>query len=234
MKPIDSFENYGITEAGQVINLKTGRVLKLSLNENGYLYAALWKNGRGFSRTVHRLVAEAFIPNPENKPFVNHLDANRTNPHRTNLEWCTQSENIQHAYNLGNMSQKRNFSRDELDVLLTHVISGTANMTEQAQRHGVGLSRLTINLRNHAHRTNQVDAFEAQLKEQKRIRNTEANTTRRRAITQLTLAGEVLASYPSLTAAAAALGATSSGSIHNALNPLNGQKTAYGYQWKYA
>lgn len=233
MKPINSFENYGITEAGLVINFKTERILKPSLNENGYLYASLWKNGQAFSRTVHRLVAEAFIPNPDSKPFVNHLDADRSNPHRTNLEWCTQSENIQHAYNLGNMSQKRNFSREELDVLLAHVILGIANMTEQAQKHGVGLSRLTINLRNHARRTGQVEEFEAQLKEQKRTRNTDANTSRRRSVTQLDLAGTVLAIYPSLTAAAFALGVASSGPIHNALNPHNSQKTAYGYQWKY-
>jgi len=50
---------------------------------------------------AHRLVALHFIPNPHNKPFVNHIDGNKANNHYTNLEWCTQSENAQHAYAIG-------------------------------------------------------------------------------------------------------------------------------------
>lgn len=233
MIPIPGFENYAVSEAGVVTNLKTGRVLKHSLNENGYLYASLWKNNKAAPRSVHRLVATAYIPNPESKPFVNHIDANRTNPHKDNLEWCTQAENIKHAYQIGNMSQKQNFTADELTWLLSEVLAGKS-MTALAETMRVGLSRLTINLRNHAISVGNADQFVLQLVEQKRIRNTAANNERRVPIIQLDQTGNALASFPSATAAARALGKTTSGPIHNALNPNNTQQQAYGYKWKYA
>jgi NUMOD4 motif/HNH endonuclease len=232
MKPISGFEQYSINEAGAVLNNKSGKFLKPSLNENGYLYASLWCENRAYPRTVHRLVALTYIPNPENKPFVNHLDANRSNPHRDNLEWCTQSENIKHAYNIGNMSQKKNFTPTELDWLLAEVLAGR-NMTDLATQMNVGLSRLTINLRKRVYETSQSDAYEAMLREQKRIRNTEANTNKRRPVTQLDRLGKAIATFPSLQAAAHALGKATSGPISNALNPHNAQKIGYGYQWKF-
>lgn len=232
MIPIAAFENYGISESGQVTNLNTGRVLKLSLNENGYLYAHLWKGNQHHSRTVHRLVAQAFIPNPLGKPFVNHLDANRSNPHKENLEWCTQAENIAHAYRIGNMSQKKHFASEELEWLLGEVLSNKT-MTELAKQMGVGLSRLTINLRAQAVKAGTLPSFEAVLKAQKVARNTEANSTKRRPIAQLDNQGNFLANFPSATAAARALGKETSGPIHNALNPNNPQQRGYGYQWKY-
>lgn len=231
MIPIKGFEDYLIGEAGEVFSVRKGRLLKPCLNENGYLYISFWKHNRQQSRTVHRLVAEAYIPNPDNKPIVNHLDANRSNPHKDNLEWRTQSENVKHAYNLGNMSAKRNFSTAELQWLFLEVLKGTS-MTALAIRMAVGLSRLTVNLRAYAIKTNQVIEFELVLKEMKRMRNAEANVNKQTPIAQLDLSGTVIATFPSLTAAARALGKTS-GSISNALNPAFKQSTAYGYQWKF-
>lgn len=233
MIPIKGHERYVVSEEGVVTNTKTGKALSWHLNENGYMYVSLHREGKSNTRTVHRLVAEAYIPNPENKPFVNHKDANRANPHKDNLEWCTQSENICHAYRLGNMSQKQNFSQEELDWLLDEFLKNKS-MTELAKSLGVGLSRLTINLRNRAHKTGRVPEFEAMLIEQKRQRNTEANAEKRKPVIQLDTSGNVLAEYPSATAATRALGKSSSGPIHNALNPNNPQKIGYGFQWKYA
>jgi hypothetical protein len=232
LKPIPNFENYAIDETGTVINLKTGKVVKPSLNENGYLYVSLWKDNKGSTRAVHRLVAQTFIPNWLDKPFVNHKDANRANPHKNNLEWCTQSENIKHAYNIGNRSQKRHFTPEELDWLLIEFLQNK-NMTGLAQTMGVGLSRLTINLRNRATKTGKGAAFEDMLKEQKRTRNTQANAGKQRPVVQLDEAGAIIATYPSATAAARALGKSTSGPISNCLNPHNPQKIGYGYQWKY-
>jgi hypothetical protein len=232
MIPISGFENYAVTETGVVVNTNSGKVLKPSLNENGYLYVSFWKDKKGHSRTVHRLVATAYIPNPLDKPFVNHLDANRGNPHRGNLEWCTQSENIKHAYGIGNMSQKQNFTSDELDWLLNEVLQNKT-MTELALAMKVGLSRLTINLRKHAYKVELTKEFEVILTEQKRERNTQANEQKKTPIQQLDREGNVLAVFPSLSAAARALGKDTSGPISNALNPNNSQRIGYGYQWKY-
>ena len=67
----------------------------------GYLVACLSRNGRSKNVQVHRMVAEAFIPNPGGKPQVNHLDGDRGNPAASNLEWCDQSGNQVHAYRTG-------------------------------------------------------------------------------------------------------------------------------------
>lgn len=76
------------------------RVLKQNLN-NRYMYVKLYKNHTKRSVRVHRIVAMAFIPNQDGKPQVNHIDGNRLNNSASNLEWCTQSENIRHAIDIG-------------------------------------------------------------------------------------------------------------------------------------
>lgn len=78
------------------------RELKQYQNTSGYLKVNLYdSNGVCHKKHVHRLVAKAFIANPENKPNVNHVDCDVKNNDVKNLEWCTQSENILHAIKLG-------------------------------------------------------------------------------------------------------------------------------------
>ena len=67
------------------------------MNVHGYLYVSLGNKDR---KAIHRLVSEAFIPNDENKPMVNHKNCDKTDNRLENLEWCTYSENNNHAYNL--------------------------------------------------------------------------------------------------------------------------------------
>lgn len=99
-KPIGGFEDYLIYNDGRVFTLKRNKFLKLSLN-NGYHRITLYKNGKYHQVSVHRLVAKYFISNPQNKPFINHKDGNRSNNSLDNLEWCTSSENNKHAYVAG-------------------------------------------------------------------------------------------------------------------------------------
>lgn len=74
-------------------------MLKLHINnKNGYMYVSLNKNGKSFNKRLHILVAQAFIPNPENKPQVNHIDGNKENNNLENLEWCTSSYNVRDMY----------------------------------------------------------------------------------------------------------------------------------------
>lgn len=75
--------------------------MKLSINNSGYVQISLFQNGKRKPVLVHRLVAENFLENKENKPYVNHIDGNKLNNKMDNLEWCTCQENINHAYQKG-------------------------------------------------------------------------------------------------------------------------------------
>ena len=94
------FECNGKNQYSSFKTVKTykGKIIKPLLDNRGYFYVFLCKNNVKKNIPIHRLVAKTFIPNPENKPQVNHIDGNKTNNNVTNLEWATCSENIQHAY----------------------------------------------------------------------------------------------------------------------------------------
>jgi len=101
-KDIKGFEGmYQASTCGHIRNSRTGHIMSPCLNRKGYPQTSLWKNKKGHSKTIHRHVAETFIPNPENKPQVNHIDGNKLNNNIDNLEWNTSNENIQHAYDNG-------------------------------------------------------------------------------------------------------------------------------------
>ena len=78
---------------------KEGRILKNTSSGVGYYQVKLCKDAIKINIRNHRAVAEAFIPNPENKPEVNHIDGNKQNNRVDNLEWCSYNENLKHAYN---------------------------------------------------------------------------------------------------------------------------------------
>lgn len=93
-KKIKDFENFIIYEDGTVINTKTGNKRSPHIDKDGYLRITLQqKNGKTTTRFIHRLLAEAFIPNPDNKETVNHKDENKQNNDLDNLEWATKKEN---------------------------------------------------------------------------------------------------------------------------------------------
>ena len=99
-KPISESPGYEVSDMGDVRNSRTGRVLK-PVRTNGYSQVVLCDTNGQYRRSVHRLVATAFIGNPNDYPVINHLDGNRTNNRVDNFEWCTQSENMKHAYRTG-------------------------------------------------------------------------------------------------------------------------------------
>lgn len=79
----------------------SGKTLKQKQNTFGYLIVGLCKDGKSKTERVHRLVAKAFLPADSNRPYINHKDGNPQNNHISNPEWCTQKENVQHAYDTG-------------------------------------------------------------------------------------------------------------------------------------
>ena len=94
IKGFEEFEGYGITSCGRVYSFKTKRFLKPSKNDKGYLRVWL-TNGNGYGRTVaiHRLVALAYIPNPNNLETVDHIDNYKEHNYINNLQWMTRGEN---------------------------------------------------------------------------------------------------------------------------------------------
>lgn len=110
-KDIPAYEGYyKISDTGEVLSCERlgtdgrkikNRLISGGMFSNGYKYVCLRKDGINHNLLIHRLVAEAFIPNPENKPVVNHKDGNKLNNTVQNLEWVTQGENLYHAVEIG-------------------------------------------------------------------------------------------------------------------------------------
>ena len=99
---VDISDKYLASSDGHIINKKTGRQLKEFLGKDGYFRTQF----DGKTRTVHRVIAKAFVKQPVGKDFVNHIDGNKSNNSVDNLEWCTRSENMKHAYGHGLKSSK--------------------------------------------------------------------------------------------------------------------------------
>ena len=122
-KPVKGYEGlYEVSDRGEIrscaryiktniLHVETrlieGRTLKQNLKRNGYKTVDLCKNGKVKTILVHRIVAEAFCPNPNSLRFVNHIDSNRENNDSANLEWVTSSENRKHGIAHGNVTFKQ-------------------------------------------------------------------------------------------------------------------------------
>ena len=88
---------YQVSDTGLVKSTKTGRILRPAVDARGYERVCLFKMDRDRRYKVHRLVAMAFIHNPDNLPQVNHIDGNKRNNNVSNLEWVTNEQNMHHA-----------------------------------------------------------------------------------------------------------------------------------------
>lgn len=113
-RKVPEFEGYRVSSLGRIMSFrrrKTRILSSRSTNTQGYIYVLFWVNGKSVCRYVHRVVASAFIPNPENKKCVNHIDGDIKNNLAINLEWSTHSENSKHSYRTGRQSKIKSKSR---------------------------------------------------------------------------------------------------------------------------
>jgi len=114
--------DYQISNLGRVKSFLRTNFIKPVITHRGYYSVCIRKrNGKKINYVIHRLVALAFIPNPENKPEVNHKDSNKLNNHYSNLEWMTKRENINHFYNNTDKFHSRNGIL-KLDALTGEII----------------------------------------------------------------------------------------------------------------
>lgn len=102
IKNIPGYEGlYIITPQGNIFSIASNRWITSPVGQSGYKKAILTNKMRSRHFPLHRIIALTFIPNPENKPCVNHIDGNKLNNNIDNLEWCTYSENNKHAFAIG-------------------------------------------------------------------------------------------------------------------------------------
>lgn len=142
------YSNFTINEFGVVKNLKTGNILKPTVHKkSGYVvvYLPMGKRGSVKSIRLHRAIAEAFIPNPNNLPVVNHIDEDKTNYSVSNLEWVTSEENTRKHYEILEKGDwycnNRKLSVD--DVIYIRNNANTVSLSYLSKLFGVSLTTIS-------------------------------------------------------------------------------------------
>ena len=95
-------------ESFMIINTHTQKTIKPYLGSDGYMHVSRKENKKTIRERVHVIIAKLFIENPNNLKYINHIDSDKTNNKPSNLEWCTNSQNVKHGWDSGNRTHKNN------------------------------------------------------------------------------------------------------------------------------
>lgn len=221
--------DYSVSDKGEIRKDTTNRLMKLQIQQ-GYSHVTIQINGKAKRFRVHRLVAEAFIPNPDGKPYVNHIDGNRQNNSIANLEWVTPAENTRHAVDTGLMLPTREravvqFSLDGEKIAEYVSISVAARETNSKDEKIC----LCCQLQREQH-----NGYQWRYKNEcgEKLQKIKEYTTKPKKVAQVDpKTGEIIAIYDSMTQAAKAVGGTQSAITH-VIKGDKQTKTHKGFGWK--
>lgn len=254
--PIKGFEGYyEVSNEGQVRSVdrtilgkdgviypKKGKLKDLYSNINvKYMQVNLYKENKSYTFYVHRLVAQAFIPNPLNLPEVNHKDGNRVNNNVSNLEWVTRLENIDHAIRTGLWKIDRALGRydalmdeEALTKVLYRVLNGESyKQICEDKDVPYNVSFLSTKVKKLAKKLNKEQELKYALLQQ-RYKRCQLNGYRHRELRKIGMfdyQDNLIKTFNSLAEAGEYLNVKSTGCISNALKGR--QEGSLGYKWKY-
>ena len=145
---ISQSNRYGTT----TIHVYKGRILKESMNPNGYIHVDLHKEGKTIRFLIHRLVAIHFLEKQDGQNIINHLDGNKSNNTVSNLEWCTQSQNIQYAYDHGTKipPHMKRIAQYDMDGNLIKIWSSVSDVCRELKLQSSNIAKVCRGQRNHA------------------------------------------------------------------------------------
>lgn len=228
---VKNYENlYEVSDLGQIRSVARQKNLAVNPHKDTrYLTVGLWKNNKNKTCYVHRLVAEAFIPNPDNLPQVNHIDGDRQNNNINNLEWVTHQENTKHAVSTGLRVYKNRLTEIQFLDLLKQVINGKSYY-DLSQQVDYKVPFLSTKLKAIAKKYNLESELSEALRLQKLKRTTQHNQQQeRKAVACYDKEGNLIKQYSSLKEAGRDLN-IASGAISNATRGIT--KTCRGFTWK--
>ena len=217
--------DYSVSTEGEVRKDTTNYILSQS-SQQDYKFVGLLINGKQKRMRVHRMVALTFIDNPDNKPYVNHINGNRSDNNVENLEWVTPSENTQHAVNTGLFKSGRNRAVIQYN-LNGEQMATFESASEAARQTGGSQSKITMCCRRQRDSANDYqwryydDIQDVQKIEKKFITG--------KQVAQCDEEGNILNIYPSFKEAARAVNGTSS-AISRVCSGTNIRHK--GYKWK--
>jgi predicted XRE-type DNA-binding protein len=145
-KTLKEDERFEISQLGIVRGIKKKNIKSQYIGSTGYYFVSISKNNRSRPFRVHRLLASAFIPNPNNYPEVNHKDGCKTNNSLENLEWVTHRQNMEHAFdtglanNTGEKNGQSKLSASQVDEIKKHLLRGHLSQYKIAEMFGVSRS----------------------------------------------------------------------------------------------